>query len=337
MIIIDENSSETLNKIKKSIKNGINFTEKCAITPWNIIGDSVESSQIELEGLLKNEFGINTKHWYFSRENVALIEKIIILINLTTTEVKHLSSYKSLKYLICYTILQKINRTHNSDIIFRNKSLKLENLLGKFFFKFSFNFSSLILVHYLTIYFLLDEEEKKIEEKCEEELDPFYLDELEKIQTECARVCIFAHACYGDLMNYVYSGKETKNCLKIFLNLTNSFLGKNILKVVRTGNYDTEFVNHTKIKKSDLLYSSWESTPCLPAYCICIDHSRKEILLCLRGSLNWADFVTDLVFTYLSFSVLELENKEKYIRINYNLHVNSAINYILIKYHFKGR
>lgn len=121
-------------------------------------------------------------------------------------------------------------------------------------------------------------------------------------------------------MNYVYSGNKIKNRFKI---LTNSFLGKNILKVVRTGNYDTEFINHTKINKNDLLYSSWESTPCLPAYCICIDRSRKEILLCLRGSLNWADFVTDLVFTYLSFSVLELENKEKYIRINYNLHVDT--------------
>lgn len=131
MIIIDANSSETLNKIKKSIKNGIDFTEKCAVTPWNIIGDLVESSQIEMEGHLKNEFGINTQHWYFSRENVALIEKIIILINLSTTEVKHLSTYKSLKYLICYTILQKTNRTHNSDVIF--SSLKVQKILGEFF------------------------------------------------------------------------------------------------------------------------------------------------------------------------------------------------------------
>ena len=85
-------------------------------------------------------------------------------------------------------------------------------------------------------------------------------------------------------MNYVYSGKK-------------------YVKLVKETNYINEFILYTKIKEEDLLHSFFEATPYRPGYCVVKDDIRQEIILVMRGSNNWADFVTDVIFIYVNFSI----------------------------------
>jgi len=127
--------------------------------------------------------------------------------------------------------------------------------------------------------------------------DPQYK-EFQNIQEECFYYSIFANATYGDLMNYVYSGKD-------------------IGRVIRVVNYDKEFLNHVKIPPTDLLYSSWITQPYKPGYCIAVDRQSKSIVLCLRGTNDWFDILTDLDSNFLEFDILELED-ERCLRFNFN-------------------
>ena len=245
------------------MKAGIDLTHKVAMTPLEYFGNMVDSSQIELETKLKTEFGSNFNHWYFSRENIGTIENVLQIINFATLEVNHLSPFKSMKHLIVYTILQKINRVNKPELLFGSK---VDNLT----------------------------------------FPTEYYDEIYKIIEECKLYSKFAHGCYGDMMNYVYSGKD-------------------ITKIVGINDNNEQFIRHTKINPQELVYSNWEATPYMPAHCITISKERKEVLLCLRGSLNWADVVTDLVFTYLNFSIVEENNGDKYIKINYNMQIEKDL------------
>lgn len=138
------------------------------------------------------------------------------------------------------------------------------------------------------------------------EFPPEYYVDLAKISEECKFYCKFAHGCYGDLMNYVYSGKD-------------------LTKLVSIQDNNEQFINHTKIDPTELVYSNWEATPYMPAHCITVSKERKEVLLCLRGSSNWADMVTDLVFTYLNFSIIQEEDGQKFIKINYNMQIEKDL------------
>lgn len=267
MIEVDEEKGKTpANQIKKTFKAGINLTQQIAVAPLNYVGNMVDSSQSELENRLKKEFGVNFNHWYFSRENIGTIENVLQMINFTTMDVNHLSPFSAMKYLICYMILQKINRNHRKELIFGDK---VDNL----------------------------------------QYPAEYFEEIQKIASKCKFYSKYAHGCYGDLMNYVYSGKDLTKIVSININDNNE-----------------QFISHTKINPQDLIHSNWEATPYMPAHCITISKERKEVLLCLRGSLNWADAVTDLVFTYLNFSIFANEKTgEKFIKINYNIQTQKDI------------
>ena len=253
----EENSNKTLNSIKKTFKAGITMTHQVAVSPLEYFGNMVDNSQSEIELKLKNEFGSNFNHWYFSRENIGTISNVLQIINFTTFEISHMGPFQPMKFLIIYTILQKIVRINRKSLLFGDKIEKLE-------------------------------------------YPPEYFADIIKTAEECKFYCKFAHGCYGDLMNYVYSGKD-------------------ITKIVSVKDNNEQFIHHTKIDPKALIHSNWEATPYMPAHCITVSKERKEVLLCLRGSLNWADIVTDLVFTYLNFSVLEEENGKKFIKINYNM------------------
>ena len=86
-------------------------------------------------------------------------------------------------------------------------------------------------------------------------------------------------------MNYVYSGKDYSRAVSLL-------------------NYDDEFIKHVKISPKDLLYSYWDATPYKPGYCVTVDRDKKNIVVCLRGSNNWADVLTDLDANSLSFNIM---------------------------------
>ena len=234
-----------------------------AISPLDYFGNIVDNSQIELETKLKNDFGADFNHWYFSRENIGTIGNVLQIISFTAMEVNHLSPYKLMKHLIVYTILQKLNRLNKNELLFGSK---VENL----------------------------------------DFPPDYYVDLDDMAEKSKLYCKYAHGCYGDVMNYVYSGKD-------------------LTKILQITDYNEQFINHTKIDPKELLYSNWEATPYMPAHCITVSKERKEVILCLRGSSNWADVVTDLVFTYLNFSILEEENGNKFVKINYNMQVEKDL------------
>jgi len=259
----EENSNLALNSLKKTVKVGIDITHQAAISPLEYFGNIADNSQSELEDKLKNEFGSNFNNWYFSRKNIGTIENVLQIINFSTFEVNHLGPYKSMKFLIIYTILQKIIRINNPGLLFGDK---VENL----------------------------------------EYPAEYYTNILNIAGECKFYCKFALGCYGDLMNYVYSGKD-------------------LTKIVGIHDNNEQFINHTKIDAKELVYSNWEATPYMPAHCITISKERKEVLLCLRGSSNWADIVTDLVFSYLNFSILQEQNGNKYLKINYNMQLEKDL------------
>jgi len=264
LIHVDEEESNlALNSFKKTVKVGIDITHKIAISPLEYFGNMVDNSQSELEAKLKNEFGSNFNHWYFSRENIGTIENVLQIINFTTFDVNHLGPFKSMKFLIIYTILQKVVRINKMELIFGDK---VENL------------------------------DYPVE----------YYADIINIADDCRFYCKFAHGCYGDLMNYVYSGKD-------------------LTKIVGIHDNNEQFINHTKIDAKELVYSNWEATPYMPAHCITISKERKEVLLCLRGSSNWADIVTDLVFSYLNFSILQEQNGNKYLKINFNMQLEKDL------------
>ena len=106
-------------------------------------------------------------------------------------------------------------------------------------------------------------------------------------------------------MNYIYSGKDYSR--------------------ISETNYNKAFLYHTKINEKDLILSYWEAAPYHPAYVICRDRLTKSIIICARGSNNWADVVTDLDFNYLNFSIMKDKNKQHYIKMNYNNTLDSDI------------
>lgn len=136
---------------------------------------------------------------------------------------------------------------------------------------------------------------------------PEYFAEMQTVASKCKFYSKFAHGCYGDVMNYVYSGKD-------------------LSKIVSIKDNNQQFISHAGITPEELIYSNWEATIYMPAHCITISKERKEVLLCLRGSSNWADFVTDLVFTYLNFSIYSNEkNGKKFVKINYNIQTEKDV------------
>jgi hypothetical protein len=44
-----------------------------------------------------------------------------------------------------------------------------------------------------------------------------------------------------------------------------------------------------------VLHFQPQSAPLLPAHCVLVDHSRKQLLLLVRGTSTWADCLTDIV------------------------------------------
>lgn len=131
--------------------------------------------------------------------------------------------------------------------------------------------------------------------------------ELDQISSDCNFYCRFAAGAYGDLINYVLSGKK-------------------VTKILNPNDQTDEFLQLTRIDKKQLVYTDWEALAYHPAHCIVVLKERREVLLVIRGSFQTGDFVTDLIATYVNFSVMEDENGNRYIKINSNSQeVNDSI------------
>ena len=121
--------------------------------------------------------------------------------------------------------------------------------------------------------------------------------ELDQIAADCNFYCRFAAGAYGDQINYVFSGK-------------------NVLKALDPNDRNDEFVKLARIDPCQLVYSDWEADALNPAHCIVVLKERREVLLVIRGTAQAGDVVTDLVATYISYSVMVDEKGVKYLRIN---------------------
>ena len=170
--------------------------------------------------------------------------------------------------------------------------------------------SKFTTMRYLSAWTIIQKLDKKIRGRQAEMLkmqahsdqDGISVDALKDIQEELLHYALFAHGTYGDIMNYVYSGKAVSKLFALI-------------------NYTEQFVLYTKIQKKDLLHAFWDATPYRPAYCLVHHEERKEIILCMRGSNNWADFATDLDFHYLNFCIMkESDTKQTYLKFNFDEH-----------------
>lgn len=123
--------------------------------------------------------------------------------------------------------------------------------------------------------------------------------ELDQISADFNFYIRLAAGAYGDLINYVLSGKQ-------------------VTKILDPNDQTDEFLKLSRLDRKQLVYFNWEATAYNPAHCIVVLKERKEVVLVVRGSFQTGDFITDLIATYLNFSVMEDENGNRYIKINSN-------------------
>ena len=239
----EDNSSEIVLEIKKTLKTSAEFTGELVLKPWQFIGKFLDKTQDDMENTLKSKYKVDINQWIFSHDNLLVIEKIDALIDRVTTDIKYVGKYDGIQYLLAWTMLQKVSRIFKKEEIMQS---------------------------------LRNQQITKIEQ---EKIDDWYMQELLTIKTETAHFSLFANGTYGNAMNYIFSGKDFSKISEM--------------------DYDKAFLYHTKILKEDLIASYWDATPYHPAYVICKDRSTKSIVLCARGSNNWADAITDLDFHYL--------------------------------------
>lgn len=121
--------------------------------------------------------------------------------------------------------------------------------------------------------------------------------ELDQVAFDCNFYLRFAAGAYGDKMNYILSGKK-------------------VWKALDPNDQDDEFIQLARIDKNQLVYRDWKAEAYNPAHCIVVLKEKREVLLVIRGSMEGGDFVTDLIATYISFSVIEDENGKRSIRID---------------------
>jgi hypothetical protein len=55
---------------------------------------------------------------------------------------------------------------------------------------------------------------------------------------------------------------------------------------------------HCQIPLNDIVYSFFETEKAVPAHAICLDHAKSAIVLAVRGSLSFFDFMMDAECEY---------------------------------------
>lgn len=50
----------------------------------------------------------------------------------------------------------------------------------------------------------------------------------------------------------------------------------------------------SKIPKEDIILSQWSNSHYRPCHFLALDHQHKNIIICIRGSLEAGDIVTDI-------------------------------------------
>ena len=115
-------------------------------------------------------------------------------------------------------------------------------------------------IRYLTTWSMLQHlyltsQEKRLDGKVKqlEIKDNIKLQELREIQEKCLYYCILSNGTYG-------KGSDLRNIIKV-------------------SDFSKDFLTHTKLEETDILYSFWETVPYKPAYVITKDKIRKSIVL----------------------------------------------------------
>ena len=243
--------------------------------PLNLFANYLQKSQLNMEDKLRENYNINTENWFFSSDNIMLLEKIINLLEFVTFELKEFSKYQIYKYLKAFSALQKISKIFKPDLVFNIKNSPYY-VIKKVGFRKK---DDLIIVNNnektISEFLLENKNNDSINNKEE-------FNKINVIKEECIYYSIFANGSYGDLFNNIMSGK-------------------NVSKIFNYQDFDVEFLNHIKQinGKCEILYRQWEAKPFYPAFCFVNDKEKKNIILCLRGSRAWGDYLTDLIFLYL--------------------------------------
>ena len=103
---------------------------------------------------------------------------------------------------------------------------------------------------------------------------------------DLAHYAVFANAAYGWKMRLLMSGKLHIGNLKL---LTDS----------------------TGIEEENIIHTNWRSKTHLPAFFIVRDVAKKNIVLCIRGTLSPKDLLTDLCCTADDYVANEIEKKNR--------------------------
>ncbi|CAG9313024.1 unnamed protein product [Blepharisma stoltei] len=82
--------------------------------------------------------------------------------------------------------------------------------------------------------------------------------------------------------------------------LINILMEKKVLDLFKKINDDQIFLRYSNTSQQDLAYSHIKSQRFFPGHTICLNHTRKSIILCIRGTMSVFDCMTDLKGEYTS-------------------------------------
>lgn len=125
--------------------------------------------------------------------------------------------------------------------------------------------------------------------------------ELDEIANDCAFYARFAVGCYGDKV--LYQQGTTGN--------------KNVLKLLDPNDHNDEFAKFGKFDRRQIFHSNWSVAKAYePAHAILVLKERREVVVVIRGSVDIGDWLTDFIASYLTFSVMENEKGNRYIKVH---------------------
>lgn len=274
-----ESSVKAIEDIRRSIRS-LNESQKARLEEGL---KSTDKDFEKIENSLKEKLrsdGADPETLLLSRENLEVMEKIGNILDMTSQNLKSVSTYQLICYLLLYKTAQDIALNFNKYLVYGDKK--------------ALNNSPLINPN------CPYNSKQKIPRDAE------YFKKLEETLSKVRYYSKMAHGCYGETMNLVYSKKD-------------------ITKAIRIANYDKEFLKHCGMPPESIIHSNWESSTFRPAYCLVNNAEKKELVICLRGSMSTHDFMTDLVCTYMNISAVQKKDGSSDLVINYTTEFDSDL------------
>lgn len=87
--------------------------------------------------------------------------------------------------------------------------------------------------------------------------------------------------------------------------LINILIEKKVLDLFRKISDVKIFIRYAKLNSEDIKYHHIKSRRFLPGHAVCLDHKKKTIILCIRGTMSVHDCLTDLKGEYTPFDLVD--------------------------------